>query len=87
MSDARIVPLKEELKFIHFADVLYWTAGAEVNRAARSEYFRRQGRVREIRTQFIMLGAGRCSINETGYSFRENRSPNGSVTISDAGAK
>jgi len=57
MNDARIASLWVELKSIHFANVLYWTAGAGVNRAARAEYFRRQNRVLEIRTQLIALNS------------------------------
>jgi len=57
MNGARIASLSVELKSIHFANVLYWTAGAEVNRAARAEYFRRQGQILEIRTQLTALNS------------------------------
>jgi hypothetical protein len=55
MYDAMMAALRSELKSIHVANVLYWTKGAEVDRAARAEYFRRQDRVLEIRSQFIAL--------------------------------
>jgi hypothetical protein len=51
MSEAKITALTEELKSIHVADLLYWTAGEEPNRAARAEYKRRQDRLREIRAE------------------------------------
>ena len=51
MNEAKITALKEELKSIHVANVLYWTAGEEPNRAARAEYKRRQDRLREIRPE------------------------------------
>jgi hypothetical protein len=54
MNNARVEALKEELKIIHFTNLLYWKAGVDVNRAARAEYFRRQDRVLELRTQFVM---------------------------------
>jgi hypothetical protein len=51
MSEAKITALTEELKSIHVANVLYWTAGEQPNRAARAEYKRRQDRLREIRAE------------------------------------
>jgi hypothetical protein len=58
MNNARIAALMDELKSIHFANVLYWTAGAEANRGARAEYFRRQDRVLKIRAELVALKSG-----------------------------
>src|ERR1043166_2976128 len=51
INEAKITALREELKSIHVADVLYWTAAEEPNRVARAEYKRRQDRLREIRAE------------------------------------
>jgi hypothetical protein len=55
MNEAKNTALKEEVNFIHFADVLYWRQGAESSREARAEYQRRQDRLREIRNEFLGL--------------------------------
>lgn len=55
MDRARITALTKELEAIHFANARYWIEGAESDRAARAAYFRRQGRLLEIRAQLAVL--------------------------------
>ena len=55
MNEGKNTALKEEVNFIHFADVLYWRQGTESSREARAEYQRRQDRLREIRHEFLDL--------------------------------
>ncbi len=55
INEAKIAALKEEVNFIHFANVLYWKQGAECSREARAEYQRRQDRLREIRSEVLDL--------------------------------
>ncbi len=59
MDNARIAiaSLKAELKSIHSAHVLYWIEGAEVNRAARANYFYSQNRILEIRRHLVALNS------------------------------
>jgi hypothetical protein len=62
MNETKITALREELKSIHVADVLYWTAGEEPNRAARAEYKRRQDRLREIRAELYGYLVAQASV-------------------------
>jgi len=55
MNEAKNAALKEEVNFIHFANVLYWRQGAQSSREARAEYQRRQDRLREIRSEVLDL--------------------------------
>jgi len=41
--------LSREMKAIHAANVLYWTASCDLGRDARSEYERRSQRLEELR--------------------------------------
>ena len=66
MYDAMIAALRLELKSIHVANVMYWTKGAEVDRAARAEHFRRRDRVLEIRAQFIALDSALTWLSRRG---------------------
>jgi hypothetical protein len=57
VNDPRFAMLNAELNAIHVANVLYWTKGAEADAAARGEYFQRQNRIVEIRSQFVALNS------------------------------
>jgi hypothetical protein len=71
MKDAKIEALREELKSIHFANVLYWTNSAEPNSAARAEYQRRQDRLGEIKVELYAFLVTKASV--TGKSRRHSR--------------
>jgi hypothetical protein len=51
---ARIAVLQEEIEFIHFANELYWRQ-ANPRDAAQAEYYRRQDRLEEIRSELAEL--------------------------------
>jgi hypothetical protein len=51
---ARIAALLEELDFIHYANELYWRQ-ANPSVAAKADYFRRQDRLEEIRSELAKL--------------------------------
>jgi hypothetical protein len=51
IKDPRITALREELKSIHFANILFWGQGPEHNGASRAEYQHRQDRLQEIRRE------------------------------------
>jgi hypothetical protein len=46
--------LQEEIDFIHYANELYWRQTNPSN-AAKAEYFRRQDRLQEIRSELAKL--------------------------------
>jgi hypothetical protein len=71
MKEAKIEALREELKSIHFANVLYWTNSAEPNSAARAEYQRRQDRLGEIKVELYAFIVSQASV--TGKSRRSRR--------------
>jgi hypothetical protein len=51
---ARIATLQEEIDFIHYANELYWRQTNPSN-AAKADYFRRQDRLQEIRSELAKL--------------------------------
>jgi hypothetical protein len=51
MTNPKITALREELKSIHFANVLFWGQGPEHTGASRAEYQHRQDRLQEIRRE------------------------------------
>jgi len=51
---ARIAVLQEEIEFIHYANELYWRE-ANPGQAARADYYRRQDRLEEIRSELAEL--------------------------------
>jgi hypothetical protein len=51
---ARITALRAEMDFIHYANELYWRKTNPSN-AAKTEYFRRQDRLQEIRSELAKL--------------------------------
>jgi hypothetical protein len=53
-KNARIAALQEEISFIHYANELYWQQTDHTN-AAKVEYFRRQDRLEEIRSELAKL--------------------------------
>jgi hypothetical protein len=71
MKETKIEALREELKSIHFANVLYWTNSAEPNSAARAEYQRRQVRLGEIKVELYAVLISEASV--TGKSRRHSR--------------
>ena len=50
----RIAALQREIDFIHYANELYWRQ-ASPSDAARADYFRRQDRLEEIRSELAKL--------------------------------
>jgi len=50
----RIAALQEEIESIHFANKLYWEQ-AKRSDAANAEYYRRQDRLEEIRSELAEL--------------------------------
>jgi hypothetical protein len=53
-KQARIAVLQEEIEFIYFANELYWRQ-VDPSDAAKADYYRRQGRLEEIRSQLADL--------------------------------
>jgi hypothetical protein len=51
---ARIAALQEEMDFIHYANELYWGQTNPSN-TAKTDYFRRQDRLEEIRSELAKL--------------------------------
>jgi hypothetical protein len=51
---ARLAALQEEMDFIHHANELYWRQ-TDPSDAARTDYFRRQDRLEEIRSELAKL--------------------------------
>jgi hypothetical protein len=51
---ARIAALLEEMDFIHYANELYWRQ-TNPSVAAKADYFRRQDRLEEIRSELAKL--------------------------------
>jgi hypothetical protein len=51
---ARIAALREEIESIHFANKLYWRQ-TNPSDAAKAEYYRRQDRLEEIRSELAEL--------------------------------
>jgi len=47
-------PLQEEIEFIHYANELYWR-DANPGDAAKADYYRRQDRLEEIRSELADL--------------------------------
>ena len=54
---ARIAGLQEEIHSIHYANALYWRQ-ANPSDANKSEYYRRQRRLEEIRKELAQLQKG-----------------------------
>ncbi len=52
--EERIALLQEEIHFIHYSNELYWRQ-AHPSDAAKAEYYRRQGRLEEIRSELAKL--------------------------------
>jgi len=52
--EARIAVLQEEIEFIHYANELYWR-DANPGDAAKADYYRRQDRLEEIRSELADL--------------------------------
>jgi hypothetical protein len=53
-KNARIAALQEEISFIHYANELYWRQTNHTH-AAKAEYFRRQDRLEEVRSELAKL--------------------------------
>ena len=53
-KEARIAALKEETAVIHHANELYWRQGNPSD-AAKADYYRRQDRLEEIRSELARL--------------------------------
>ena len=51
---ARIAILQQEIDFIHYANELYWRK-TNHGVAAKAEYYRRQDRLEEIRSELTKL--------------------------------
>jgi hypothetical protein len=51
---ARVAALQAEIDFIHYANELYWRQ-ANPSSAAKADYFRRQNRLQEIRSELAKL--------------------------------
>jgi len=51
---ARIAILQQEIDFIHYANELYWRQTNPSN-AAKTDHFRRQDRLEEIRSELTKL--------------------------------
>ena len=54
---ARIAVLQDEVHFIHYANELYWRQPTPSD-AAKAEYYRRQDRLEEIRSELAELQEG-----------------------------
>ncbi len=50
----RIAALQQEMDSIHFANRLYWQETAHSD-AAKKEFYRRQDRLEEVRSELTML--------------------------------
>lgn len=53
-SEARIAVLQQEIDLIHFANRLYWQQ-ANPSNEARAEYYRKQDRLENIRSELAKL--------------------------------
>ena len=54
MIKAKIASLKEEIRSIDFADVLYWKRRKDCSREATTEYERRRDRLQEITRELAL---------------------------------
>ena len=70
LTDPRIAALREELKWIHSADVLFWGRGPENSGAARAAYQHRQDRLQEIRGELYAYLVSHAATNKTRRSTR-----------------
>ena len=59
----RIAALYEEIEFIHYANRLYWRQ-AMPDDAARADYYRRQDRLEELRSELAELQKTELSRHE-----------------------
>jgi hypothetical protein len=68
---ARIAVLQEEIDFIHYANELYWRQ-ANPSDAAKAEYYRRQDRLEEIRSELAELRKALSSSPQSDFFFDPN---------------